>query len=190
MTEIESYIVDRARKRVQKRREKEARRNGSGVVGEYGMNGNANGLETRDDVDVEMNGNRNDAEMNGVSHQSYQMEVPKLASFTTRHTSPEEESNSSISKIIWSSSPGINFIGAASLSSIDIQSNGTLSEQFQRMYSIQTIDTIRRGPANVITIMGMLANAIVDGQLAANSPSYTLVFSLLENEETRALDLH
>lgn len=233
--EIESDIVERTRKRLTKRAEKEQRRRrrwkggGSphsttaagekaattaGKLFELGREGEV--MEQRDNVNER--GTMEDV------REEVMMEVPKLAYLEITHTSthdirelsssvntPPADNGMATTKTVWSSSPGINFVGASSLSAIDIQSiddsddshgnignNSTtlLVEQFNRIYSIQTIDSIRRGRSrqgkngenntdeNVVTIYGQLGHEISPlGELLPskwNNVRYTLEFSLAE----------
>eukprot|EP00584_Thalassiosira_punctigera_P016932 CAMPEP_0172563094 /NCGR_PEP_ID=MMETSP1067-20121228/99522_1 /TAXON_ID=265564 ORGANISM="Thalassiosira punctigera, Strain Tpunct2005C2" /NCGR_SAMPLE_ID=MMETSP1067 /ASSEMBLY_ACC=CAM_ASM_000444 /LENGTH=40 /DNA_ID= /DNA_START= /DNA_END= /DNA_ORIENTATION= len=40
-----------------------------------------------------------------------------------------------------------------------------MTEHFGMIYKIQTVDSIQRGPAHVITMCGRLGHTIVDGEL-------------------------
>ena len=201
MTDIDSHIVEKARKRLEKKAEKEAKKAGGSKVGVFGLGGkrgNANddggdgtnegggvgGLEARDEIETtaeNIASHQNAEAIKALEHN----DLPKLASLLIQHTSSDD--GLITTKTLWSSSPGINFIGATSLSSLEITPGGCMTEQFTQMYPIQTVDNIRRGPAHIITMVGQLAHKIEDGgTLPPNSPVYTLQF-ILEEESTRAL---
>lgn len=74
---------------------------------------------------------------------------------------------------IWSSEPGVNFVGAAS--TLVSQTKDTpLLEHFLRHYNIQTIDEINEGKTDVI-IRGELSRGIYKGGLHKNKTSYALI---------------
>ncbi len=224
-TEIEPDIVERARKRLTKRANKETHRrkqreqrrrwmwgdsggtNGTkrGEVYELGKKGKA--IERRDDVN-EFGSRKNAAQEELVT---MMMEEPRLAYLEITHNCGYDINNPTMptEKTVWSSSPGLNFVGASSLSSIDIQSNdnhddsngdagnnGTtmMIEQFNRIYSIQTVDCMRQGSghgqaaanndADNVVISGQLGHEISPlGELLPskwNNVRYTIEFSLTE----------
>lgn len=148
------------------------------------------------------------------------MEEPKLAYLEITHIPSTSAHNKNrdndtngptapTKRTVWSSSPGLNFVGASSLSAIDIQSNNSrddnsdgnmgnnsttmVVEHFNRIYSIQTVDCIRRGRCcaqgdttdeNVVMISGQLGHEIsTQGELLPskwNNVKYTIEFLLTE----------
>ncbi|KAL3821876.1 hypothetical protein ACHAXA_002868 [Cyclostephanos tholiformis] len=119
------------------------------------------------------------------------MRKPRLASFHITHTARCDDAVAT-TKTIWSTSPGVNFVGASSLSLVDVDasncSNGNtemMKERHSRIYNVQTIDSFVRhqgqlgGPA--VTIMGNLGYDISAwGELlpSCDTPRYALTFSL------------
>lgn len=265
--EIEPDIVDRARKRLLKRAEKDSlrrkhreqqqqRRQRRGAIGGVGSTprtilgevyeiGKGNGaMERRDDTNefgARKEVVQDEEEM--ATRMMMMLEEPKLAYLEITHASASDDKGSSFAstpfpsssahnknngdgindptlrtkRSVWSSSPGLNFVGASSLSAIDIQSNdnrdditngnimginnaATMIEQFNRIYSIQTIDRMQRGRRcvqggqagvaenvtvdNVVTISGQLGHEISpQGELLPskwNNVKYTMEFSLTE----------
>ncbi|KAL7554276.1 hypothetical protein ACHAWF_017720 [Thalassiosira exigua] len=187
LTELEGRLVERAKRKVERRARKEERRN-PGYYDANGLSVYDSGdemrppvggmLEQRDDVEADHR-----AMMKELwdERERRKREVPRLASLAVRY-SPRSGRHEVKPKTIWSSAPGVNFVGAASLSSVDISNDGTVSENFQRVYDIQTIDAVRRGPSDVVTILGQLGHAIIDGGLPEDSPCYALSFRLVPNE--------
>jgi len=110
-------------------------------------------------------------------------------------------------KDIWSSAPGVNFVGASSLSLVEISnsdlisddtatqkssssSSSSMKERCNQMYAVQTIDDFvmhsgdinDEGTGKKVTICGQLGHDILSsGELLpiTNAPRYTLTFSLL-----------
>ncbi len=119
------------------------------------------------------------------------MRKPRLASFKITHTNRGDDTL--VTKTVWSSSPGVNFVGASSLSFVDVDaSNGSndntemMKERHTRIYNVQTIDSFEQhqghlgGPA--VTIMGKLGHDISAwGELLPfyDTPRYALTLSLL-----------
>lgn len=147
--------------------------------------------------------------------QQVEEEVPKLASLHVTHTphstssTPQSSTSTPTTsatattdqtkrRTIWSSTPGKNFIGASSLSSLSITSSGNMNEVYSRLYSMQTIDDIQYqsvkpvgnngggkvGGNKVVVISGQLSHTISEnGELPVDSPNYTLTFELVGKEE-------
>ncbi|KAL9183959.1 hypothetical protein ACHAXT_002045 [Thalassiosira profunda] len=171
-TEIDARVVEQARKKVEKRAARSPRASEGKGARVYGA---GCVLEQRDDLETAA------AEAARPPEALTEAEAPKLPSLCIEHTSPATGET----KTIWSSAPGINFVSAAALSSLEVHPDGAMIERFHRTYAIQTIDQILRGPAHVVTIVGQLGHAIVDGGLDEESPWYALSFEALE--ESRAL---
>ena len=86
--------------------------------------------------------------------------------------------------MVWFLALGINFRGATFLSSIDIQTSKNMNEQFSRVYKIQTIDAISRLLVHVTTMLGVLGQIIVYGELPPDMLAYSLHIQLVP--KTRA----
>jgi alpha-glucosidase (family GH31 glycosyl hydrolase) len=76
-------------------------------------------------------------------------------------------------KIIWSSEPGVNFVGGAGIL-VSQSSDIPCQEHFLWHANIQTIDIIDHGKSDVI-IRGHLSKGIYNGDLHKNSPRYALI---------------
>ena len=133
-------------------------------------------LETREDVET-----RTDIDEGNDSGDP--ADSPKLASLRVVHLPT--------GRIIWETAPGFNFLTAAS-ASVTCTSN-VQSEHRSRVYDIQTIDSVARGPSYVLTMRGKLGREVIrggayDGQLPSDSPDYVLRFSLSPRHRS-ALDV-
>lgn len=124
--------------------------------------------------------------VNGVFEYEYNEtadQAPKLASLEIIHRQHGE-------RVLWSSAPGVNFIGAAhvDLSVYEtrdgkvLTSSTSIREHVLKTYNLQTIDSIERGPASAITIRGQIGSEIVDGSLEASAVDYSLVLYLVNHE--------
>ena len=120
-------------------------------------------LETREDVETRTDDGNADEPA----------DLPRLASLRAVHLPT--------GRVIWESAPGFNFLVAAA-ASVTCTSN-VPSEHRSRVYDVQTIDSIARGPSHVLTVKGKLGHEVIrggvhDGQLPGDSPDYVLRFSL------------
>ena len=124
--------------------------------------------------------------VNGVFEYEYnetEDQAPKLASLSVKHRQ--------YGKSLWSSAPGINFVGASHvrLSVCEtrdakvLTSSTSIQEHCLKAYNLQTIDSIERGPAQAITIRGQIGSEIVGGSLEASAVDYSLVFCLVDHEK-------
>ena len=118
--------------------------------------------------------------VNGIFEYEYNEsadQAPKLASLEIIHRQHGE-------RVLWSSAPGVNFVGAAH---VDLSvretrdgkaftSSTSIQEHVLKTYNLQTIDSIERGPARAITIRGQIGSEIIDGSLEASAVDYSLVF--------------
>jgi alpha-glucosidase (family GH31 glycosyl hydrolase) len=125
------------------------------------------------------------AAVNGVFEYEYnetEDQAPKLANLRITHTRQK--------KVVWSSAPGVNFVGAAhvDLSVCErrdakiLTSLTSIQEHVLKTYNLQTIDSIERQPAHAITIRGQIGSEIVGGALEASAVDYCLVFYLVDHE--------
>ena len=116
-------------------------------------------LEQRNNGSISSSSSKKNKGMNVV--------VPKivLAYITVEYTPTGQ--------VIWSSEPGVSFIGGASVL-VSQSENVPCQEHFVRHHNIQTIDTINHGKSDVI-IRGHLSHGIYHGELHKNSPRYALI---------------
>jgi alpha-glucosidase len=109
----------------------------------------------------------NDSSSSKKKKKAMNVVVPKivLAYITVEYTPTGQ--------IIWSSEPGVNFVGGAS-TYVSQSEDVPCQEHFIRHHNIQTIDTINQGKSDVI-IRGHLSHGIYHGELHKNSPRYALI---------------
>lgn len=151
-TKIDTGVVDAVRKKLEERKEKEAKaaeKKASKAAEKANKSGNneANEETIAQEILKRPKPTADSAPMG---------ENPKLPSLQITHSSKQTP--------LWSSPPGVNFVGGACVSLISTPT--LLQEHTSKSYGLQTIDSIERGPANVVTIRGQLGCSIVDGRLS------------------------
>lgn len=124
--------------------------------------------------------------VNGVFEYEYnetEDQAPKLASLRITHRHHRD-------RAVWSSAPGVNFVGAAhvNLSVCEtrdakiLKCTTSIQEHVLKTYNLQTIDSIERGPANAITVRGQIGSEVVGGALEPGAVNYSLVLCLVDHE--------
>eukprot|EP00804_Cyclotella_cryptica_P019175 CCRYP_021137-RA/>CCRYP_021137-RA protein AED:0.01 eAED:0.01 QI:259/1/1/1/1/1/2/302/927 len=180
LTPIDSSIVLAAKQKIEKRRMRQIKSEKATPMGSYNVNVHDPAREA----------------VNGVFEYEYnetEVEAPKLANLRIVQRSVSHGSRGRVSqqeKVLWSSAPGVNFVGGAhvDLSVMEcrdadlLNSSTSIHEHVLKTYNLQTIDSIERGPAHAITIRGQLGSEIVGGALEDTAVDYTLVLSLADHE--------
>ena len=170
LTPIEQSIINAAKKKIECRRERLRQEEIPTAMGQDHVNV----------VDPARKA------VNGVFEYEYnetEDQAPKLASLCITHRQHRD-------KIMWSSAPGVNFVGAAhvELSVCEkrdakvLRCKTSIQEHVLKTYNLQTIDSVERGPANAITIRGQIGSEIIDGALEPGAVDYSLVLCLVDHE--------
>ncbi|KAL7506815.1 hypothetical protein ACHAXN_004035, partial [Cyclotella atomus] len=170
LTPIDFTIVNAAKKKIEQRREKLRQEERPTPMG-------CNNVNVADPARLAVNG------VFEYEYNETEDQAPKLASLRVTHTEHEN-------KVVWSSAPGVNFVGAAHVDLSVCESRDakiltsltSIQEHVVKTYNLQTIDSIERGPANAITIRGQIGSEIVGGALEASAVDYSLVFCLVDHE--------